>query len=179
MEKPDDEIIDVILRHLCSIPNKGATYQIICANNDIADLRNQRNQIIFKLEKDDLAKFDQSKSYGEEKYLTIRDHGFEIIQEHGSYLNYLEARKLENEKQQSNSSLDDQIKILTLDNLKYQKTIRDQVDRIRDLDEQLKWFELFKKYRLILAAIAIIPTAIEIKWQLISDLLKAILGLIR
>lgn len=73
-----------------------------------------------------------------------------IIQKHGSYSNYLhfiETKQQKNvEEQNELMQLDRKVKSLTVENLEFQKTIREQEQRIRNQTEQLNKWSLRQKY---------------------------------
>jgi hypothetical protein len=79
--------------------------------------------------------------------------GIEIFN-NGGWLKYLNLLKENNQTNEELSFLrekmNDQISVLTLKNLKHEDKIRNQKDRIRDLDEQLKAISLLKKYWLLI-----------------------------
>lgn len=73
-----------------------------------------------------------------------------IIQKHGSYSNYLHFIETEQQKnveeQNDLMQLDRKGKLLSIENLEFQKTIREQEQRIRNLTEQLNKWSLLQKY---------------------------------
>lgn len=73
-----------------------------------------------------------------------------IIQKLGSYSNYVRSVEKENlinvEKQLELEQLDKKVKLLTIENFEFQKTIREQEQRIRNLTEQLNKWSLRQKY---------------------------------
>ena len=75
---------------------------------------------------------------------------YPIIEEYGSYSKY--KKSIENEQQKLNEEhseimqLDEKLKLLSIDNAEFQKTTREQDQRIRDLTEQLNKWSLIQKY---------------------------------
>lgn len=75
---------------------------------------------------------------------------YEIIQKFGSYSNYRRSIENENQKkveeQNESMQIGRKLKLDTIENIEYQKTYREQEQRIRDLTEQLNGWSLIQKY---------------------------------
>lgn len=75
---------------------------------------------------------------------------YPVIQEYGSYSNYIHSIEKEQQKRAEEQNelmqLDKKVKSLTIENLEFQKTIREQEQRIRNLTEQLNKWSLRQKY---------------------------------
>ena len=79
----------------------------------------------------------------------VKKFGLEVFK-YGGWLKYIsDQEKQENElelKQRENENLDSEIKLLQKDKLLYEQKIRAQNDRIRNLEEQIKFVNLLKQY---------------------------------
>jgi hypothetical protein len=84
-----------------------------------------------------------SESKHKDLFLTGRS---EKIILNGGWLKHLEAENLKKEKTESKESLDGELRTLQIESLEYQKIIREQSHRIRNLDEQIKILSLLKEY---------------------------------
>lgn len=79
----------------------------------------------------------------------VEEYGYEIFK-NGGWKEHLDRKSknvaIELAKVAKKEDLEIEIKLLQKDNLEYQKKIREQSDRIRDLDEQIKFISLIKLY---------------------------------
>lgn len=93
----------------------------------------------------------------EDNWLIRKGTGYQLvtdkylrIQKHGSYSNYqhfIETKQQKNvEEQNELMQFDKKVKSLTVENLEFQKTIREQEQRIRNQTEQLNKWSLRQKY---------------------------------
>ena len=92
-------------------------------------------------------------------YIGLTKKGFDI-QKSGGWLKHLETLESDKQKLLDKDNLDLEIKVLQKDNFEYQKTIRAQNDRIRNLTENLKFVSLIQKYWWV------IVTCIGLGWSL-------------
>jgi hypothetical protein len=81
----------------------------------------------------------------EHKDLFLTGISEEIIL-NGGWLKQLNSENQKSENAELKERLDKELKILQKESLEYQKTIREQSDRIRNLDEQIKILSLLKEY---------------------------------
>ncbi|WP_299255310.1 hypothetical protein [uncultured Lacinutrix sp.] len=94
---------------------------------------------------------------------SVEKFGLKVFNSGGwlEYLSNQEKQETELElKIQEKEILDTEIKLLQKNKLKYEETIREQNDRIRNLTEKLKWVSLIQKYWWV------IVTCIGVGWSL-------------
>ena len=70
----------------------------------------------------------------------------ETVLTNGGWLKHLACEVLKKEKTEQKEDLETELKTLQKESLEYLKTIREQSDRIRNLDEQIKILSLLKQY---------------------------------
>lgn len=91
----------------------------------------------------------------------------------GGWLKYLsDKEKQETElelKTQEKDKLDLEIKSLQKENFEYQQTIREQNDRIRNLDEQIKFISLIKLYWWLIPILISIGVFLKVLWDIITQ----------
>jgi hypothetical protein len=138
-----NELIDINLKLICE-SKRNEIY-----TNDFLHIDEKR--MFARVETDNFAYEMESRNLIRKNgYLcTVTEFGYEIFKS-GGWLKYVEATKKNKEKElikaEEKESLDSELKILQRESLEYQIKIRDQSDRIRDLDEQIKMINLLKEY---------------------------------
>ena len=133
----EDNILNLILKKL----DFGKTESIIASDlKPNFDINTIKLDCILKIAESENLIIRKSNTYVE---LTKR--GFDIKKE-GGWIKHLESIEFEKQKLLKNDKLDREIKILQKDNFEYQQVIREQKNRIRDLDEQIKFISLIKLY---------------------------------
>lgn len=126
--------------------NIGLVPQLIDGHNNIPTSNSDLDRK-YRIVEDELIRFGlveqirggDNTTIGGYKELKIKAKGMEHVISEKSV-----SELYENEK--SEQSIDQKTKQLTLEKLEYEQTIRDQEQRIRDLNEALKAVSLIKKY---------------------------------
>jgi flagellar motility protein MotE (MotC chaperone) len=135
----DDNIIDIAISEM-----NLHSFSKIPFNKIIDDLKVSKREVINAV---DLSEIKGLLEFSGNNHIAAKLtlFGSEIVK-NGGWLKYIESEKVKKEKTESKESLDNELKILQKESLEYQKTIREQSDRIRNLDEQIKIINLLKEY---------------------------------
>jgi len=164
-EHQDDINIDINLKILCESDNP---YEFIL--NKFTDkkgrpihLKQRHEEFASLMEREGLIRVTGSRC-------SVEKFGLEVFNSGGwlKHLSNKEKQQTELElKSQEKESLDIEIKLLQKDKLKYEETIREQSDRIRNLTEDLKFVSLIQKYWWLISA------CIGLGWS-ISEIIEKI-----
>ncbi len=157
-EHQDDLNIDKNLKILCESDNpyEFNLDNFIDKNGRQMHLKHKHEEFASLMERQGLIRVNGYRC-------SIEKFGLEVFNSGGwlQHLSGLEKQKTELElKTQEKETLDIEIKVLQKDKLIYEKTIREQNDRIRNLTEKLKFVSLMQKYWWV------IVTCIGIGWAL-------------
>jgi len=145
----ENKVIDFIINHL-----KFGEFSSITPSDINFKIETVELSRIYKIAESENLITKRSRTY-----IGLTKKGYDI-QKSGGWLKHLENLEHKKQKHIIKDNLDIDIKILQKENFKYQKTIRDQNDKIRDLSERLKYVSLLKHYWWL------ITTSIGIGWIL-------------
>lgn len=101
------------------------------------------------------------------KLLKLCDSGLEV-QDYGGWLEYLKQQSDTNEYLIEKERLEFENLRLQKESLEHSKTIRDQVDRIRNLEEQIKLISLIKLYWWLIPAFITVGVILSRIWDLVT-----------
>ena len=143
-ENQNDINIDNNLKIICESENpyKFILSHFIDAKGNRLDLKSNHERFAELMEREGLIR-------GTNGFCSIERFGLKVFNSGGwlEYLSNQEKQETEFElKKQEKELLDTEIKLLQKNKLKYEETIREQNDRIRNLTEKLKWVSLIQKY---------------------------------
>lgn len=79
-----------------------------------------------------------------------KEQGLDLFLSEGGFTTQYNKKELEQKQADNRQNLETQNLELQNEALRYQTTIRDQEDRIRNLDEKVKHFEILKNYEWII-----------------------------
>lgn len=138
-----NDLIDTNLKLICETKSKELfAHEFIDING---------NELTQKIKGEKFA--DEMESRGlirrKNQLCIVEEYGYEIYRKGGWKKSLVEKEDKEQKelnKSELNEKLEIEIKVLQKDNLEYQRKIREQTDRIRNLDEQIKSISLLKQY---------------------------------
>ena len=158
--KIEDKVIDFLISTLNFDKLENITSQVIFKKFGIAEI--EFDIIINKLEVNDII---DRKKY--RRLMCLTKKGFEI-KNNGGWLINLESEKLKITKAELKDTLEIDLKTLQKESLEHQLKIRKQTDRIRDLEEQIKFISLIKLYWWLIPTCIVIGVILKEFWDRIQ-----------
>lgn len=142
MKRMKKEYIYNFLKHLNE--NGETSYDYLNDVNNEYDLQSDY-EIIDIIKENDLIRSKKNGVFDYDAIVYITEKGKNVLK-FDSWKEYEESLKIDKDLEIKKQKVKDENDLLTNSELKYKEKIRNQQQRILDLDEQLKVFSLFKKY---------------------------------
>lgn len=139
----DDELINKILQGLCN--NTSARGFAELCNETIGQEHQQNFGRLFGLMRNLIEPVNKDKSFGLHTALRISTKGQEIYKQGGWMAHLEQLKNTEAQKQEMERLQRDNLQ-LSNESFTHQQTIRDQEQRIRDLQEELSGLDIYRHY---------------------------------